>query len=679
MATRGSTGSNQISDGTPPKTWSHGLLDRPDKKQDIFRNRINRKYGLALGNYHDLYEWSVGADSFTCFWEEFLDFSGIIVSEKHNQIVDDVPMHEIPRWFRGCRLNYAENILRKRDDSVALYVTDERLTRTRKITFSELYRQVARFAKLLSSFGVQKGDRVCGYVANTEHSVFAYLASASIGAIWSSTSPDLGHRAVVDRFQQIKPKVIFAVEKQIYNGKIHDKLTNLELILKNLDSVEAVVILPFDEDSSSDISFLKNSFHLKDVLAEVDDDPKLDFVQVPFDHPLCILFSSGTTGKPKCMVHSVGGTLIQHRKEHELLGDLGQNDILFYFTTTGWMMWNWLLSGLAAGAALVLFEGTPISASSPFLLFEMAGMLGVTVFGTSAKYLATLEEKLSEGSPGRLYNLGALHTVLSTGSPLMPHSFDYVFEHIKADVMLGSISGGSDIVSCFVGQNCTLPTVRGQVQSRNLGMDIVAYSNEGLPVWDEEGELVCRKPFPAMPVYFWGDSDGELYRRAYFSRFPNVWHHGDFCMVDSKTRGVIMLGRSDATLNPNGVRFGSVEIYNVVETEPRIKDSVCVSYLSKKTKDEKVVLFVKMADEDDITEDLRTKLKSMIRGALSARHVPSLIIRVRDIPYTLNLKKVELAVKKIINGNTAVDPSTLSNPECLEEYKALIPMMSILD
>ncbi|XP_022658028.1 acetoacetyl-CoA synthetase-like isoform X1 [Varroa destructor] len=665
----------EASNATPVRSWQHLLLSRPNKKQDRFREHINNKFALNLGNYHELYRWSV--DQYPLFWEEYLRFSDILVSSQYTQVIEDVPMEKIPRWFSGCRLNYAENLLRGPDDAVALYVTDEWLS-IRKVTFSELRREVARYSAALRQLGVKQGDRVCGYVGNTDHAVTAYLATATVGAIWSSTSPDLGYHAVIQRFQQIKPKVIFAVDRQTYNKKIHEKLDSLRNILEPLDSVEKVIILPYDK-TRLDISNIRNAIYLDELLAEVGDSSSLQFEQVEFSAPLCILFTSGTTGRPKCMVHSVGGTLIQHRKEHELLGELNEHDIFFYYTTTGWMMWNWLVSGLAAGAALVLYEGAPMPRDEPFVLFDIAARVRMTVFGTSAKYLAAVEELEIGGLIAKRFDLSTLHTVLATGSTLMPHSFDFVYNHIKEDVMLGSISGGSDIISCFVGQNCTLPVVRGEVQSRNLAMDIRAFDSSGSPVEGAKGELVCCSPFPSMPVFFWGDKNNRLYHKTYFEKFPNVWHHGDFCQINPATGGVLMLGRSDATLNPNGIRFGSSEVYNVVDTIVNVEDSVCVSYVSKKTKDEKVCLFVKMKSPHTLTEDIRKSISIAIRDGLSARHVPSLIAEVVDIPYTLNGKKIEVAVKKIINGDTRIDTSTIANPACLKCFEDLAPEIAALD
>ncbi|OQR67029.1 acetoacetyl-CoA synthetase isoform X1-like [Tropilaelaps mercedesae] len=577
---------------TPTFRWNHLLLKRPNKKQDRFRNHINEKFGLHLADYHDLYRWSV--EHYPLFWEEFLSFSEIIISLGYTQVVEDVPMEKIPKWFIGCTLSFTENLLRGEADSVALYATDERLLSIKKVTFGELRLTVARYATALRKLGVGPGDRVCGYVANTEHTVIAFLATASIGAVWSATSPDLGYRAVINRFQQIQPKVIFSVDRQIYNKKIHDKIPILKSILEQLTSVEQVIIIPFDGNRVN-ISLIPNALYVDDWLTGVEESPKLQYEKVSFSAPLCILFTSGTTGRPKCIVHSVGGTLIQHRKEHELLGDLNEDDTLFYYTTTGWMMWNWLISGLAANASLVLYEGSPLLRDSPYVLLDLAARVGVTVFGTSAKYLSSLEDRLTAGSP------------------------------------------------------------------------------------DAKGELVCCSPFPSMPVFFWGDESGSLYHQTYFERFPGVWYHGDFCCINTNTGGIIMLGRSDATLNPNGVRFGSTEIYNIVDTISSIQDSVCVSYVSKKTNEEKVVLLLKMKPSCTLTDDLRSTIRTAIRNSLSPRHVPALITQVDDIPYTMNAKKVEVAVRKVINGDNQVDTSTLANPECLQRLKKLCPTLAALD
>lgn len=659
------------------KSWTHSLLlAAGETKQDNFRRHINKKFSLLLDNYFDLYAWSV--QNYAQFWEEYLAFSGMIVSSLHTEVVQDVPMDECPKWFRGCKLNYAENLLKKRNHQIALYVADETLKNVKTITFLELYNNVSRYTKAMRTMGVRINDRVCGYLGNTEHAIYAYLATASIGAIWSSTSPDIGVEGVVKRFEQIQPKLIFAVDKQIYGGRVHDKVCNLKKIVKDLNGLERVVVIPYYNDNKSDISHIKNASFIDEFLPPADEVNVIQFEQLSFDHPLCILFSSGTTGRPKCMVHSVGGTLIQHLKEHELHGNLKQTDVMFYYTTTGWMMWNWLVSALATGSSIVLFEGAPILREDAFILWALAERIKMTVFGTSAKYLAALEEYLPS-SPGKMFKLDSLHTILSTGSTLMPHSFDFVYNHIKSNVLLGSISGGSDIVSCFAGQNCTLPVFRGEIQSRNLAMDMRAFDSEGRSVMGVKGELVCCSPFPSMPVFFWNDDDdGNLYKNAYFRRFKGVWHHGDFCLINPVTQGVEMLGRSDATLNPNGVRFGSVEIYNIVETLGNIDDSLCVAYMNKKG-DEKVVLFVKMKTGFSFDDNVKKAITIAIRSSLSPRHVPSLITEVKQIPYTINGKKVEIAVKRVINGEDYSELSTLSNPESLDFFRSLIPQLAQLD
>ncbi|KAK2845308.1 hypothetical protein Q7C36_010162 [Tachysurus vachellii] len=651
------------------------VLWYPDSKKntqmDRFRAQVNRDYGLNLVNYNDLYQWSV--ENYTDFWAEVWRFCGIFSSKMYEEVVDvSKRISDIPEWFRGSRLNYAENLLKHTDqEKVALYAAAEGREEIIKVTFGELSREVARFAAAMRKMGIKAGDRVVGYLPNSVHAVEAMLAAASIGAIWSSTSPDFGVNGVLDRFSQIQPKLIFSVAAVVYNGKQHDHMDKLQTVVKGLPDLKKVVVIPYVRSKGdTDLSKIPNSVFLDEFLdtgMEGEQNPQLEFEQLPFSHPLFIMYSSGTTGAPKCMVHSAGGTLIQHLKEHILHGNMTSSDVIIYYTTTGWMMWNWLVSSLAVGASVVLYDGSPL-VPTPDVLWNLVDQLGITIFGTGAKWLSVLEERNLK--PADTHSLQSLHTILSTGSPLKPQSYEYVYSCIKHNVLLASISGGTDIISCFMGQNHTVPVYRGEIQARNLGMAVEAWSPEGKVVWGESGELVCLKPIPCQPTHFWGDDNGHKYRKAYFSTYPGVWAHGDYCKINPKTGGIMMLGRSDGTLNPNGVRFGSSEIYNIVEAFEEVCDSVCVPQYNADG-EERVILFVKLVPNHTFSFELVAKIRSAIRVSLSARHVPSVILETKDIPYTISGKKVEVAVKQVIAGKEVSQRGAFSNPGSLDLYKNL--------
>ncbi len=625
-----------------------------------FMNVINEKYNQNFTEYKDLYQWSV--DNIADFWSVVWDFAGIKASKPYDEIIDDV--HKMPgaKWFSGTRLNFAENLLRYRDDQVALIFKGED-REPRKITYAQLYDEVARVAKSLRDMGVKTGDRIVGFMPNMPETTIAMLAAASIGAAWSSCSPDFGVKGVLDRFGQIKPKVLFTANGYSFKGKSLDSVERITNFLKEISSVEKVVVVPYTEQNP-DISGVPNGVMFDDFKSS-ESGLEIEFEQLPFDHPLYIMYSSGTTGLPKCMVQSAGGILVHHLKELILHTDLKREDTIFYFTTCGWMMWNWLTSSLGVGATLVLFDGNPFH-PEPGSLWKMAQDEKVSIFGTSAGYIAALQ---NEGvKPGKEYDLTPLRAVLSTGSPLSVEGFEYVYEEIKQDVQLSSISGGTDLNGCFALGNPMLPVYTGELQSRGLAMKVEAFDDNGKPVVNQQGELVCSAPFPSMPIYFWDDQDGKKYHSAYFDVYPNIWRHGDYIEVNDRG-GITIFGRSDATLNPGGVRIGTAEIYRQVDMLDDVDDSLVVG--QPWNNDVRVILFVKMAQGKELTDELRNNIRKTIRVNASPRHVPAKIVAVPDVPYTLNMKKVELAVKKIIQGQPVLNKDALRNPEVLDFYADL--------
>jgi acetoacetyl-CoA synthetase len=625
-----------------------------------FMNVVNEKYHQNFSDFAPLYQWSI--ENIADFWETMWEFADIVASKPYDQVIDDDTKMPGARWFTGARLNFAENLLRYRDDRIALIFKGE-AQESIKMTYAELYDEVARLANGLKAAGVQSGDRVVGFMPNMPASIIAMLAAASRGATWSSCSPDFGIKGVLDRFGQIKPKVLFTANGYSFKGKKLDSLGRIADILKELPSIEKVVVVPYT-DEDADISAVSNAVHYKDFISS-ESNIEIEFEQLPFDHPLYIMYSSGTTGLPKCMVQSAGGILIHHLKELMLHTDLKREDTIFYFSTCGWMMWNWLTSSLAVGATLVLFDGNPFH-PHPGALWEMAQDEKITVFGTSAGYIAAL---INAGvKPGETYDLTPLRAVLSTGSPLSVDGFEFIYNEVKADLQLASIAGGTDLNGCFALGNPMGPVYAGELQCRGLAMDVRAFDEAGNELINEEGELVCCKPFPSMPVYFWDDPDGSKYHSAYFDVYPNIWRHGDFVTVTDRG-GVVMLGRSDATLNPGGVRIGTAEIYRQLEQLPEVDDSVVVGQTWKD--DIRVILFVKLASGHELTDELKAKIKQTIRTNASPRHVPAKILSTLEVPYTLNMKKVELAVKKIIEGQPVLNRDALGNPEALDYYADL--------
>ena len=640
------------------------LLWKPSEEQikqsNMYRfmNVVNEKYNQDFNDYEPLYDWSI--ENIADFWATMWEFGDIIASKPYDQVIDDVSKMPGARWFSGARLNFAENLLRYRDDRAALIFKGE-ARQSIKITYAELYDEVARLAKSLREAGVQTGDRVVGFMPNMPAAIIAMLVATSIGAAWSSCSPDFGIKGVLDRFGQIKPKVLFTANGYSFKGKNLDSLERIANILKELPSIEKVVVVPYTEQSA-DISSIPKAVHYNDFKSS-ESNLDIEFEQLPFDHPLYIMYSSGTTGLPKCMVQSAGGILVHHLKELMLHTDLKREDTIFYFTTCGWMMWNWLTSSLAVGATLVLFDGNPFH-PHPAALWEMAQEEKITVFGTSAGYIAAL---INAGvKPASDFDLSSLRAVLSTGSPLSIEGFEFIYNEVKKDLQLASIAGGTDLNGCFALGNPIGPVYAGELQCRGLAMDVRAFDESGKELINQEGELVCCKPFPSMPIYFWDDPDGSKYHSAYFDVFANIWRHGDFVTVTDRG-GVVMLGRSDATLNPGGVRIGTAEIYRQLEQMEEIEDSVVIGQNWKN--DVRVILFVKPAEGFELTEELKAKIRQTIRTNASPRHVPAKILATPAVPYTLNMKKVELAVKKIIEGQPVLNRDALGNPEALDYYE----------
>jgi len=639
-------------------------LWRPDEKRiknanmTDFINYVNSKLGKNISDYHELYNWSV--EDISSFWELMWQYGDIIHSQGYSQVVDDTEEMFGRKWFEGARLNFAENLLRFRDDKIAMVFKGEASDPVR-ITYRELYDDVARVRHSLEELGIQSGDRVAGFMPNMIETVVAMLAATSMGAIWSSCSPDFGVQGAFDRFGQIEPRVLFTANGYTYNGKHFDSLEKVKALTDKIPSIEKVVVVPYTEDRA-DISNLSNSVHYNDFKSSANN-LSIDFVQLPFDHPVYILYSSGTTGAPKCIVHGAGGTLIQHLKELLLHSDLKKDDTIFYFTTCGWMMWNWLVSALAVGSTVFLFDGSPFYPDAEAMM-RYTEEYGINIFGASARYYAALEQ--ADVKPRETRNIDHLKAVLSTGSPLTLESFKYIYRDVKEDLCLSSISGGTDIVSCFALGCPTLPVYPEELQCRGLGMKVEAYDEYGNSVTNEKGELVCTKPFPSMPVYFWKDEGNKKYLSAYFEKFPGIWAHGDYVKI-TDNGGLIIYGRSDATLNPGGVRIGTAEIYKQVETVPEVVDSLVVG--QNWDADERVILFVKLAEGVNFDEDLDKKIKKTIRQNTTPRHVPAKVIPIKDIPYTINGKKVEIAVRQVIHGEDVKNKEALANPESLDNYK----------
>lgn len=612
-------------------------------------------------DYKDLWQWSI--DEPAQFWSAVWDECGVI-GEKGKDVLLNGNRMPGAHWFPQARVNYAENMLRRQDDGEALVFWGETKVK-RHVTHGELYSQVARIQQAMVAAGVGSGDRVAGYLPNMPETLVAMLATASLGAIWSSASPDFGVQGVIDRFGQIEPKFLFTVDGYWYNNKASDCLVKTAEVVKRLPSLRRVVVVSYLAERP-DISAVDNAVLWND-LPELEGPPVVTFNRLPFEHPLFITFSSGTTGVPKCIVHCHGGVLLQHLKEQQLHGDIRPGDRLFYFTTCGWMMWNWLVSALCSEATLLLYDGSPF-ADNGVVLFDLAQTERMTHFGTSAKFIDAAHKMGLH--PNQSYDLSTVRALFSTGSPLSPEGFDWVYREMKQDLLLASISGGTDILSCFVLGCPVLPVYRGEIQCRGLGMAVDVFSDEGRPVRSEEGELVCTKPFPSMPVGFWNDHDGKKYRAAYFERFENVWCHGDFSELTAHD-GIIIYGRSDATLNPGGVRIGTAEIYRQVEHLPEIVESIVIGqdWPPGKSEDVRVVLFVKLVEGKTLDDTLSDRIKKQIRSNTTPRHVPAKILQVKDIPRTKSGKIVELAVRNVVHDHPVKNVESLANPEALEYFR----------
>ncbi len=610
----------------------------------------------GCNDYAELYQWSI--DDREAFWKALIEFCDVRFSKEADSILTQDGDMTTAHWFAGGELNFAEHLLRYRGDRAAIVFFGENGTRT-ELSFDALYTQVSRAAAGLRAAGVVKGDRVGAFLPNCPEAIVAMLAASSMGAIWSSCSPDFGINGVVDRFGQIEPKVLVCADGYFYNGKRFDSLTAVRGVLDRIPSIQQTIVIPFSDDLPP-LAGLRNALSWADFTAV---EEPLQFESLPFDHPLYVMYSSGTTGVPKCIVHGAGGTLLQHLKEQALHCDVNSNDRLFYFTTCGWMMWNWLASGLASGATLVLFDGAPFYEDGR-ILWRMAEEEKVTIFGTSARYIAAQEK--AGIRPADEFDLSSVRTILSTGSPLAPASFDYVYRDVANDVQLSSIAGGTDIISCFAAGNPLLPVRRGELQCVALAMAVAIFDDDGNAIVNENGELVCTEAFPSMPICFWDDPGDAKYHAAYFKRFAGVWAHGDYAELTDEN-AMIIHGRSDAVLNPGGVRIGTAEIYRQVEKLDDIVESIAIG--QNWDDDVRVVLFVVLREGRDLDDELRGVICKKIRQNTTPRHVPAKIIQVADIPRTISGKIVELAVRAVVHGDPVKNTDALANPEALEYFR----------
>ena len=618
---------------------------------------VRERHGLNAVDYKALHRWSI--ENRAAFWSALWDFGEVIGDRGDGPVLVDGDRMPGAKWFPGARLNFAENLLRRRDDAPAILFRGEDRVRC-GLSFRQLHAAVSMLAQGLRAAGVGKGDRVAGYLPNMPETVVAMLATTSIGAIWSSASPDFGLQGVVDRFGQIAPKVLFSADGYFYGGKRFDSIGRLAPVAAQIPSIERIVVVPYTT-SAPDVAAVDKAVTLDEFVAG-HSPAEIDFERLPFDHPLYIMYSSGTTGVPKCIVHGAGGTLLQHIKELALHSDVKRGERILYFTTCGWMMWNWQVSALAREATLALYDGSPFHPDGN-ALFDYVAEEGIETFGTSAKYIDAV--KKAGLAPARTHDLSKLKAILSTGSPLVPESFDFVYESIKRDLCLSSISGGTDIVSCFVLGNPAAPVHRGEIQCLGLGLDVHAFDDEGRSVVGEKGELVCTHAFPSMPVGFWNDPDGRKYHDAYFARFDNVWCHGDYVEITERG-GVVIYGRSDAVLNPGGVRIGTAEIYRQVEQHEEVVEALVIG--QQWEGDVRVVLFVILRGGHELDKSLESKIRSHIRASATPRHVPARIVQVTDIPRTRSGKITELAVRDVVHGREVKNKEALANPEALDQF-----------
>lgn len=640
--------------------WAPSEERKRDANITKFMDFVNKRYEREFHFYKELYNWSI--DKIPDFWDSVWNFVGIRASKEYDVVVDDVYKMPGAKWFIGAKLNFAENLLRYRDGRTAFIFKGER-QKSSKMSYAELYNTVASLARSLRDMGVGIGDRVVGYMPNMIETAVAMLATTSIGAIWSSCATDIGPNAALDRFGQIEPKVFFTVDGYVYKGKTFKTLPNAAKVVKEIPSIKNVIVVSYIKERPN-ISNIPNSVHYDDLLSNKSEN-SIQFEHLPFDHPVFIMFSSGTTGKPKCMVQG-DGVLINHLKELIIHTDLKREDVHFFITSCSWMMWNWMISSLATGNTIVLYDGNS-TYPDPSAMWRLIQDEKVTMFGTSASYINLINRVGLK--PGKDYDLSSLREIWQTGSPLSAEGFEYVYHDVKKDLHFNSSSGGTDINGCFFTGSPIQPVYAGELQGPALGMLVKVYDERGNPVVNQVGELVCEAAAPSMPLYFWNDPDGEKYRDAYFSLYPNVWHHGDYVMIHSDTGGVTFFGRSDSVLKPSGVRIGTAEIYNQVEEAEEVADSLAIGQNWRG--DQRIILFVKLAEGYHLTDDLKEKIRAILRKNASPRHVPAKIIEVPAIPYTMNMKKVESAVTNIIHGRPVPNRNALINPESLDFYKDL--------
>lgn len=641
----------------PRPLWQPSAATINEARITEFKHKVEADWGVSLTDTRALWQFSV--TELEKFWDSVWDYAEIIAETKGDRVLVDGDKMPGAKWYPDARLNFAENLLRRRDGGEAMVFQGEDKV-TRRLSFNDVYDQVSLYAQMLKGMGVGVGDRVAGYLPNMPETVIAMLATSSLGAVWSSCSPDFGEQGVLDRFGQIEPKVLFCTDGYWYNGKRHDVRAKTNAIAQQIPSLATCVLLPYG-DQDADTGPLQNAVTIGDATKHLQP-TEIDFQQLPFAHPLYIMFSSGTTGAPKCIVHSQGGTLLKHASEQPIHCDIRDGDRVFFFTTCGWMMWNWLVTNIAWGATLMLYDGSPFFPSGN-TLFALAEREKFTFFGTSAKFIDALNK--ADLRPGDAHGVSSIRTFVSTGSPLAPEGFDYVYDAIKPDVHLVSFSGGTDLMGCFCGGDPTRPVWRGEIQARFLGMAVEVFDDEGHPMQSSKGELVCTKPFPSVPLGFLNDPDDARFKNAYFEMFPNVWTHGDYIML-TEHDGIIIFGRSDATLNPGGVRIGTAEIYRQVEKLDDIQESIVIG--QEWDHDVRVVLFVVLKQGATLDDALSQRIRQQIRDTCTPRHVPAKIVQVADIPRTKSGKITELAVRDIVHGRPVKNKEALANPEALDLF-----------